>query len=143
MGGSAKVEGRECGACVACCTYFSIAALNKPPLVPCSRLKDKLCDDGKNCTTYSDRPMPACSYTCMWRYGYGEDEDRPDLSGIMVDNAIPIDNALRAIPLADGGQDTPEARQAVDRISRHRQQPVMVCAYKEAKMVRFVGRGVE
>lgn len=138
-----KVINRNCGACTACCTYFSITALNKPVLVPCSRLKDKICDDGKNCTDYDNRPMPACSYTCMWRYGYGEDEDRPDISGIMVDNVPPIENALRAIPLSLGAQDTPEARLAVERISRQRNQPILVCSYPETKLVRFVGRGVE
>ncbi len=137
------VAGRNCGSCTACCTYFSIPALKKPVLVPCSRLKDKLCSDGKNCSDYDNRPMPSCSYTCMWLYGYGADEDRPDLSGILVDNAIPVENALRAIPLSLGAQDTPRARLAVERISRGRNQPILVCSYPETQLVRFVGRGVE
>ena len=137
-----KTLGRSCGACTVCCTYFAIPALNKPALTPCSNLKDKICNDGMNCTIYADRPS-ACSYNCMWIYGYGAEEDRPDISGVVIDNAIPIDNALRAIPLSDGAQDTPKGRLAVDRISRDRKQPILVCSYPERYPMRFVGRGVE
>jgi len=134
---------RSCGSCTVCCTYFSITALNKPPLVPCSRLKDKICDDGKNCITYENRPMPACSYRCMWLDGHGAEEDRPDLSGVVIDNALPVANALRAIPLSEGAQDTPRAILAVERISRDRDQCVLVCSYPERNPMRLVGRGVE
>jgi len=137
------VKGRNCGSCTVCCTYFSIEALKKPPLVPCSKLKDEICDDGLNCTDYANRPKPACGYTCMWIRGYGAEEDRPDLVGVVLDDVLPIENALRAIPTSEGAQDTHEARLAVERVSRERNQTVLVCSYPERYPMRLIGRGVE
>ena len=79
----------------------------------------------------------------MWLYGNGETEDRPDKSGVMVDNAIPVVGALRAIPVREGAANTPEGSRAITNISRDRDQPVLVCAFPETRLVRIVGRGVE
>lgn len=79
----------------------------------------------------------------MWLYGNGEENDRPDKSGVMVDNAIPVHGALRAIPVRKGAADSAEGMAAITNISRDRDQPVLVCAFPETRLVRIVGRGVE
>lgn len=139
---------RECGSCTACCTYFSIKVLDKAPLVPCPALVDGCtnCWTGpteKNCTRYEDRPDVCGDYNCMWIYGNGEEEDRPDKSGMLLDNATPVANVLRALPVRKGADQTPEGIRAINNISRDRDQPVMVSGWPETRILRVVGRGPE
>ena len=140
--------GRNCGTCVACCVYFKIADLGKPALTPCSKLAAGCTDCGtapadNNCTIYEDRPEVCKGYSCMWLYGYGEDEDRPDKSGMILDNATPVANVLRGLPMQEGADNTERGNLAINRISRDRNQPVMVCGWPETRIIRVVGRGAE
>jgi Fe-S-cluster containining protein len=136
---------RDCGTCTACCTYFAINDIGKKALSPCPHLSENA--DGftssacNNCTIHGEHPKVCKEYACMWVAGYGHDCDRPDASGVMVDSATPVENALRALPLWEGAHDAPEGRAAVKRISRSSKTPVMVCKFPEARLLRVVGRG--
>ena len=132
--------GRGCGACNACCSYFPIKVLSKPELTPCPRLATSPCE---GCGDYENRPPVCSAYKCMWLYGNGEDEDRPDISGVIVDNSLRLKNGLQAKPLFKGAESLPRGREAIRRISNHRDQPVLVCSFPEKRLVRVDGRGCE
>lgn len=70
---------RECGECKACCVVFHIDELDKPAGKKC----EHLCARG--CSRYDDRPATCRAYRCAWLDGFGDDEMRPDRSGIVYD----------------------------------------------------------
>jgi hypothetical protein len=75
------VEGRECGACTACCKVAAIAAsgFEKPPNTPCRH-----CTAG-GCAIYERRPDVCIESYCGWRaYAELDDEWRPDISGVLI-----------------------------------------------------------
>ena len=133
---------RQCGDCTACCEYFPIKELGKAATVPCEKLANPK-GSCNNCTIYNDRPKVCKEYACMWVAGYGAEEDRPDRCGILIDSMLPFPGALRGVPLARGNQDKPGAVSAIKRISKEADRPVMVCSYRETKLLRVVGRGAE
>jgi hypothetical protein len=76
------VEGRECGACTACCHFIGIKSerLEKPTNVLCPH-----CILQGGCAVYDRRPPPCSGWYCGWRMLPILDEGwRPDLSGIVV-----------------------------------------------------------
>lgn len=139
-GGDPKAEGRECGTCQACCTYLPVSAIGKPALTPCPNLGE--CDGG-NCTIYDTRPEACSGYSCMWLYGYGAEEDRPDRCGVLIDNLLPIANAIQAKPIRAGAGSSDAGNAAIYRMSRQRNQPALVAEFPETRMVRVVGRGAK
>lgn len=149
-------KGRDCGDCIACCTYLKISSLPKKALTHCPHVElldinsdlnftgKHDCATGKgNCKIYDSRPSVCQGYKCMWLFGYGDEEDRPDKSGVLIDRILPIENCLQAKPIKPGAQDTEEGRGAVERISRDAGCPVAVASFPETSMVRIVGRGIE
>lgn len=74
---------RECGDCNICCIETSIIEkdLEKPRFVPCKHL----CTNGKGCSIYNDRFTICREYECGWKLGLGNDNQRPDKSGIILD----------------------------------------------------------
>ena len=81
-------------------------------------------------------------YKCAWLLGYGNEDDRPDKSGMLVDTVQNIENCWEAKPIWAGAQDRPNGYAAVERISRDSNRPVAVASFPERHMVRIVGRGV-
>lgn len=69
---------RECGGCTACCTLTFVQELNKPEGVTCEH-----CSNG--CLIYSGRPSACSEYKCSWLKGDMPDDQRPDKSGVMVE----------------------------------------------------------
>lgn len=53
------VAGRRCGSCTLCCKLLEIAELEKPVNRWCD-----LCDVGKGCRAYDDRPRSCRSFHC-------------------------------------------------------------------------------
>ena len=53
------VPGRSCGSCTLCCKLLEIAELEKPVNRWCD-----LCDVGKGCRAYDDRPLSCRSFHC-------------------------------------------------------------------------------
>jgi Fe-S-cluster containining protein len=131
---------RTCGPCTACCDYFPIKAIGKVALKTCEYLSDPK-KDCNNCTIHGDHPTVCKEYACMWVAGYGEEEDRPDQCGMIIDSMTPVKNALRGVPIRAGAQDEEAGIKAVNNISKQSNKPVMVCKFPETKMLRIVGRG--
>ena len=82
-------RGRECGDCSACCVAPSINRLNKPAHTPCSRLVGGELSGGR-CSRYRDRPNVCKGFQCGWLVGLGEEQDRPDKSGFIMNYTIPL-----------------------------------------------------
>lgn len=72
--------GRSCGGCTACCRPFRIEALKKPANQWCQH-----CKVGTGCKVYETRPMACRGFACLWLYGFGDREDRPDLVEVVWD----------------------------------------------------------
>lgn len=70
---------RSCGPCTACCTACQVSELQKPANVPCVHLRA----DPPGCARYDSRPPSCQRFACEWLQGYGDDNDRPDLSGVV------------------------------------------------------------
>ena len=70
---------RECGECSVCCYIGAVPALDKGPHEHC-RYE---CD---GCSIYGrpERPFDCKEFECSWLCGFGDDESRPDKSGVMV-----------------------------------------------------------
>lgn len=71
---------RECGECTACCKTHPVEGVSQVGVL-C-----RFCIEGVGCTVYDSRPWACKHYYCAWRLGEGGDEDRPDRSGIVMDN---------------------------------------------------------
>jgi hypothetical protein len=77
---------RKCGECHACCEFLSItdkkSNFYKEPMILCQHIKD-----GK-CSIYDTKPGVCTGFYCMWAVdhhkGMFREEDRPDLSGVLV-----------------------------------------------------------
>jgi hypothetical protein len=77
---SELIAGRECGSCVSCCSFFSIAELGKPAGLLCSHS----CPGG-GCDTYETRPNACRVFFCAWRCWDRVGEDwRPDRTGFIL-----------------------------------------------------------
>ena len=148
-----KTEGRTCGDCIACCTYPIVKEINKPGLTHClnailpDNFNDELTFTGKsecgNCKIYKTRPKPCKEYECAWLWGYGEEEDRPDRCGMIIDTTLNIPNLVEAKALRKGAEDTKAGILAVEHISRDINKPIAVAPYKELRTIRVIGRGIE
>lgn len=97
-----------------------------------------------NCTIHKspEKPLICNEYTCYWLLGNGDDEDRPDQSGIIIDRSKKIDNAHEAKPLWEGACDTPEGQALLERMSISLGTPIIVLSWGEMRIERIVGRGL-
>lgn len=77
-----SATGRTCGECSACCVRLRIDELNKDQEVRCRYLAS-----GGGCSIYEKRPSSCRAFLCGWLLGWGDEEDRPDKSGVLL--AIP------------------------------------------------------
>ena len=149
-----KIPERTCGDCVACCAYWRIEELNKPPMNDCKYVtltkpskKGSIFLTGSskngNCSIYNKRPKACQEYRCAWLDGYGEEEDRPDKSLIMFDNKHNIENAYQARPLAPGQESVIKGKEVIERMSKSLNTPIIVMSFYERLFVRIVGRAIE
>ncbi len=73
------IDGRDCGPCVSCCSFFTITELGKPAGVLCSHSTDH------GCTIYADRPKACRVFYCAWRCWQEVPADwRPDRTGFVL-----------------------------------------------------------
>lgn len=80
ISGTEFVAGRECGPCVSCCGFFTIAELNKPAGVLCSHSME-----GGGCDDYANRPDACRIFYCAWRcWDDVPDDWRPDRTGFIL-----------------------------------------------------------
>lgn len=76
-----NIASRPCNGCTACCTVLGVEELAKPAGVPCAHV------EAARCGIYSTRPPSCREFYCSWRMGLGTPEDRPDVLGIVFDEA--------------------------------------------------------
>lgn len=124
---SARV--RECGACDSCCMVLGVKPLEKPAYQRCSNQVT-----GGGCGIYENRPDPCRLYRCAWLEGFGEERDRPDRLGVVLDRMAPKAE-LQA--RADAGD--PEAKAAVDVAARSvRAREVKRGAFAHRRVKRYL-----
>ena len=72
---------RTCGNCTACCHIAEVneGIITKPACTACPFL-----DHGCKLFDQPERPQVCRDFQCSWLRGYGNSEDRPDKSGVMV-----------------------------------------------------------
>ena len=154
-----RAMSRECGECMACCIYYRVETPNwtKPAFVPCNKLVDipdmqeeptpgrYTSSSCQNCTIYDDPDKPSIcdEFKCYWLLGHGDEEDRPDKSGIIVDRSKQIENAHEAKAIWRDAENTPEGKATLERMSKSLGTPVLAIAFGELKITRVVGRSVE
>jgi len=84
------------------------ATLKKARFAPCRHLAA-----GCGCGIYDQRPKSCADFACDWLRGtWGGEDDRPDLSGVIVEAGRPDSVALAAAPghtIDDHGPRTAEA----------------------------------
>lgn len=97
-----------------------------------------LSNDG-NCESYCSRPDVCRKYTCAWKLGYGNEEDRPDRCLILFDDSHGIDNAFEAKPLKDGQELTKEGEEVINRMSKSIGKPIIVLNFYERRIRSIVG----
>jgi len=115
---------RVCGGCVACCYVIEVGELGKPFRTPCPHAIP-----GEGCAIWGGpggpdgEPKTCKVYRCAWAMGFGEERDRPDRSGVLVDLRVPSmvstdQPRLYAIGIREGDERTPKARQAMTNIAQ-------------------------
>ena len=72
---------RACGGCTACCLIvLDIDELEKPLGQWC-----QYCEKGVGCQIYAKRPHNCRGFVCQWLLGGGEESERPDKGGYILD----------------------------------------------------------
>lgn len=116
---------RDCGPCTACCVLPRISAEpefpnGKPGYTPCQHL-NLACGEG-SCTIYADRPNLCREYSCLWRAGIleGDERRRPDNLGLMfvVDVSGAGGLAVEAWELWEGAASEHPGKYLIDTITQ-------------------------
>lgn len=77
----ARVLGRECGSCIACCTTMAVPEIDKKAGEKCAHT----CDKG--CSIYDTRPDACQRWNCMWIAGYLPEALKPEQCGVIWDHS--------------------------------------------------------
>jgi len=94
-----RAAARSCGSCSLCCTVLRVDELGKRAGEDCSHQRVGIATDLTDatdttiataateggCGIYATRPTICRSYRCLWRQGGLEEDERPDLTGGIVD----------------------------------------------------------
>ena len=70
---------RTCGTCTMCCKLLAVPELKKPEGIWCDG-----CAIGVGCRIYNHKPQACTEFECLWLKGYGEDNERPDKTKIVI-----------------------------------------------------------
>lgn len=71
---------RVCGNCTACCKTHQVLSIKKPAGEWCQH-----CQIGVGCKIYASRPNECQIFECQWLKGYGADNERPDITNVVID----------------------------------------------------------
>jgi hypothetical protein len=74
------VSQRSCGGCTACCKPIAVLEINKPLGEWCEH-----CSIGVGCRIYAEKPTSCGGFRCEWLKGFGEENDRPDHTKVILD----------------------------------------------------------
>lgn len=118
---------RACDGCTVCCYVLDV-----PEVKTTFRSLCQHATPGKGCALWQWRPgtprgQPiACAhYQCLWLTGLGEEEDRPEDSGVLIDLRLKDGEVgIYAIGVNEGDENRPEAREAMQRIASQTGHPV-------------------
>lgn len=69
---------RQCGPCKLCCKTLAVVPLGKPTGEWCPLV----CATG--CSVYDERISNCRDFQCLWLLGYFRDEDRPDMTDVVM-----------------------------------------------------------
>jgi Fe-S-cluster containining protein len=140
---------RKCGDCVVCCVYLRIDVpeLKKDGMSHCPHVLaaededpgKRVCYNGAGCSIYENRPVVCKDYRCEWLNGHGNEEDRPDRCGILVDRLRGVENAIECKPIWQNAASEKEGWEAIQRISKSKGMPALVMSFYERHLVRVVG----
>lgn len=72
---------RVCGNCTACCKTHAVHEIKKPEGEWCNN-----CLIGKGCKIYFNKPEGCNDFKCDWLKGFGEENDRPDKTKVIIDS---------------------------------------------------------
>lgn len=72
--------GRTCGPCSLCCRLLPVPELTKDAGRQCP----KIALPAGGCSIHPTRPAVCRSFECAWLRGAGDEDQRPDLTGIVV-----------------------------------------------------------
>jgi len=133
------MKGRECGTCMACCTYLEIEMVGSGARKPCKFSKKDACG---SCSIYDGRPSVCRDFSCVWLDGYGNDSSRPDKSGILAEFIEGSGKATNVKLLWRGAEDELLGRDAINSISMDTDRPLLVRDYATLKVIEIVGRGI-
>lgn len=114
---------RECGECTACCVLPRIGSdepsfpEGKLGYTPCKHL----CTNGGGCSIYEQRPQLCQDYSCLWRVGIvdGDERRRPDNLGLMftLDQDERDNIVVEAWELWDGAASDHPGRYVIESIA--------------------------
>jgi hypothetical protein len=110
---------QPCGDCRACCTVLGVQEFDKPNYKSC----EQECDKG--CAIYERRPASCRSYTCLWKVGWlqGDERRRPDRLGVIFDWQ-PEHETLRVWEVWPGACREPQASYLIEKLRK--KYPVLV-----------------
>ncbi len=74
---------RQCGSCYSCCVHLGITELKKYPTQACKYLDGKD-NSEKRCSIYITKPRACNTYRCAWLEGLGDENQQPNLSGLLI-----------------------------------------------------------
>lgn len=120
---------RQCGGCGACCFVLDV------PTVTRFRTQCRHFVEGEGCGIWGGpggpggQPRICAVWRCAWAMGFGEETDRPDKSGILVEfsprTSITLEpSAFYAIGVREGSERARKARAAMFHISHDTGFPV-------------------
>jgi hypothetical protein len=115
-----ETKSRSCLPCTACCTSLEVVEFNKPAGVPCVHLTPT------GCGIYTDPKKPAIcnTFRCGWLEGYGEKNERPDKSGVILRTGQATEGPLAGTPFAQahevskGSVELRPARKVLNKLAK-------------------------
>lgn len=127
--GSAPGGGRSCGECRVCCKSPELPELGKPMDTWCPHVNpDRGSEAG--CTVYgtSARPTVCADFKCGWLLGLGEEGDRPDKLGVLMQPTVRAENepVLAFIEHRPGSLGSARAQALMEAWSAHIDGPVTI-----------------
>lgn len=131
---------RTCGSCYACCVHLGIDALNKWPGISCTHLDGSL-GEATRCSIYKDRPHACSSYKCAWLGGIGDDDLRPDKSGLIMSiypESIPGAGLAVTIQIFDQKTASTVLSQAINDLTTLGLDDIRVANTKTKRVIHFL-----
>lgn len=123
---------RQCGDCTLCCKLMGVPELKKPAARWC-----ELCDQGKGCSAYEERPPSCRNFQCFWLMDENfPDEFRPDRIGALASfNDTPDSVVLHVDPARRKAMRSREVNAMIDALLKVYAR-VFVVSGKESALIQ-------